>query len=105
MDFEIKKNEMGGICSMCKRVKKCIQGFGVGYLSERGDLEDLAVDGKIILKWTLKEWDGGRWIRFIWPGIATNDWLLRTRQQTLLLIRYILLHSLYQPTNAPNNIQ
>ena len=50
MDLEIKKIEMGGICSMYKGVKKCIQGFGVGYLNERSDLGDLAVDGRIIIK-------------------------------------------------------
>ena len=34
-------------------VKKCIQGFCVGYLSERSDLVDLALGGRITIKWNL----------------------------------------------------
>jgi len=34
-------------------------GFCWGNLSERGHLEDLAIDGKIILKLTFKKWIGG----------------------------------------------
>jgi len=30
--------------------ERCIQGFGVGYLTERDNLEDLGGDGRIILK-------------------------------------------------------
>jgi hypothetical protein len=34
-------------------------GFWRGDLRDRGHLEDLGVDGRIILKWFLKKWDGG----------------------------------------------
>ena len=39
------------------------KGFCLGDLLERGYLEYLLVDGRIILKWYLKIWDGGMaWI-------------------------------------------
>jgi hypothetical protein len=34
-------------------------GFWWGNLSERDHLEDPSVDGRIILRWILKKWDGG----------------------------------------------
>jgi hypothetical protein len=35
---------------MCGGEEKCVQGFWWGNLNERGNLEDIHVDGKI-LKW------------------------------------------------------
>jgi hypothetical protein len=37
-------------------------GFRWGVLSERNHLEDLGVDGKIILKLIFRKWDGDAWI-------------------------------------------
>jgi hypothetical protein len=31
----------------------------VGNMRERERLEDLSIDGRLILKWTFKNWDGG----------------------------------------------
>jgi hypothetical protein len=45
-------------------------------LKGRADLEDLGVDGMIILEWILGKWGGRVWAGFIWPRIGTNDGLL-----------------------------
>ena len=35
-------------------------GLWGGNLRERDHLEDLDVDGRVILMWVFKKWDGGR---------------------------------------------
>jgi len=45
---EIRKDELCGSCGPCGREEKCMQGF-VG----KRDVEDIEVDGRIILKCTL----------------------------------------------------
>ena len=45
-----------------------------GNLKERNDMEDPAVDGRIILRWILRNWDEvGAWTGWIWLRIGTGD--------------------------------
>jgi hypothetical protein len=39
--------------------------FKLGELKERNHLEDLGVDGRIILKWILRTWFGEAWTGLI----------------------------------------
>jgi hypothetical protein len=49
---------MGGTCGTYVGQSRCIQDFLWGDLMERDHLEDLGLDGRIILKWVFKTWDG-----------------------------------------------
>jgi hypothetical protein len=49
----MKKNEIGGIGEVHT-------GFWWGDPRERDHLEDLGIDGKIIIKLIFKKWDGAR---------------------------------------------
>jgi hypothetical protein len=40
--------------------ERCIQDFVWGDLREGDHLGDTGIDGRIILKWILKKWDGGQ---------------------------------------------
>jgi hypothetical protein len=50
-------------------------GFWLGNLREREHLQDQGIDGRIILKWITKKWDGA-WAGLIWLKIGTGDGLL-----------------------------
>jgi len=61
---QINRKEMGWASSTD------VEGRGeyrvlVGTLGERDHLEDRDLDGRIILKWIFKKWDGGAWTGLI----------------------------------------
>jgi len=47
-------------------------GFWWGHLREGHHLEDVDVDGRIILKWVFKKWDGEAGTGLLWPRIGTS---------------------------------
>ena len=47
-------------------------GFGLGNLREGDHLEDPGIDGRIILRWTLRKWDVGMWNGSSWLRIGTG---------------------------------
>jgi hypothetical protein len=52
---------------------RCAYRILVGRPEGRNHLEDPGVDGRIILKWIFKKWDGGgAWTGLIWLRIGTG---------------------------------
>ena len=57
-----KKTEMGRTCSTYGARRGACRVL-VGKHEGRDHLEDLVIDGRIVLKWILEMWDGGMdWI-------------------------------------------
>jgi len=55
---ESKKSGMDVACRTDVGEERCLQGFGGGKLMERNHLEDLSVDGRVILRWIFWNLDG-----------------------------------------------
>jgi len=47
-------------------------GFCWGNLRDRDYLENLGLDGRIILKWIFRKWDVGVWTGSIWLRTGTS---------------------------------
>jgi hypothetical protein len=45
-------------------------------LKGRDHLENLGIDGKIILEWILNRWDGKLWTGLIWLVLGISGWRL-----------------------------
>jgi len=50
--------------------------FWLEIFKGREHLEDLGIDGKIILEWILDKFGGKVWTEFIWFRIGSSGWLL-----------------------------
>jgi hypothetical protein len=59
---------MGGACSLHGRDEKCIQSFLSKNLKGKTHLYDLSIDGRIMLEWSLGEYNGK-----VWAGDMAQD--------------------------------
>jgi len=67
---------MDGACDTYGGTREAHTGFWWGDPRERDHLEDLGVDGRIILKWMCKEWGGETWTGLVWLRIGTGGGFL-----------------------------
>jgi hypothetical protein len=65
-----RNNKMGEACSMYGR--ELCRGFSWGDLKERGHLENLGIDGRIILNLKFKKWKGEALTGLVSLGIRTG---------------------------------
>jgi hypothetical protein len=63
---QIQSNGMGGACSTYEVDEGRIRGFGGVTWGKRDHVEDLGVDGRIILEFVLKISVGRAWSGLIW---------------------------------------
>lgn len=84
MGDKIKKNGLG-----VWRREQVYTAFWWENQRERGHLEDLGVDGRIILKPTFKKSDAA-WTRFVWQSIGAGGGSLQCGNEPLVAIKFAL---------------
>jgi hypothetical protein len=62
---QVKKNERGGACSTYGGRRGAYR-ILMGTTESKISWKDLGVDGRIILKWIFKKWDGEAWTGLMW---------------------------------------
>jgi len=75
---------MDRACSTYGGEDRCIWGLWWGNLIERDYLEDTGIDGRIILSWIFREWDGGD---RDWIGLAQDRGRWRALVNAVMNIR------------------
>jgi len=68
----MEKNEMDGACGAYGRGGEVCTGFWWGYLWEIDHWGDPDVDGRIILRWVLRKWEGVVGTGSSWLRIGTG---------------------------------
>jgi len=66
-----QKNEMGGACGTLG-TGEMHTGFWWGELMKETNWKIKSVDGRIILRWILKKWDGEAWTGLLYFRIGTS---------------------------------
>jgi len=71
---------MGGACSTGEVHTE----FWWETLRERNHLEHPGIDGRIILRWNFRKWDGAAWTGRIWLITGTGDGL----ENSVIILRF-----------------
>ena len=66
---------MGGACSTYGEKADVYKRFWWESLKKRAHFEDPGVDGRVVLNWICRKWDGA-WTGLIWLRIGTDGGLL-----------------------------
>ena len=66
-----RRMEWAGLV-VCMGESEVYTGFWWRNQMERGHLEELGIDRRIILKWIFRKWDGGARAGLIWVRIGTG---------------------------------
>lgn len=72
----IKEGEVGGECDVYMEEKRNAQRLLVGNREGRRCAEDQVMDGRILLKWMLKQWVKRVQTEFVWLSTKTSGRIL-----------------------------
>jgi len=67
-----RRMRLAGYVAHTRERRGAYRVLGGGDLREREHLEDAGIDGRIILKWIFRKWNGRAWTPFIWLRMETG---------------------------------